>query len=65
MEERMATIDEQPMPYVETLTDRTHGRRIVSHIHHDHLHKVRMARQMMEWTVGFITPNRGVDYVAV
>ncbi len=58
-------MDETQMPWIETLTDRTHGRRIVSHIHHDHLQKVRLARRMVEWTVGFITPHRGVDYVAV
>lgn len=45
-------MDETTMPWIQTTIDITHGRRIVSHIYHDHLFKVRCARAQAEWAAG-------------
>jgi hypothetical protein len=39
-------------PWVETVMGLSHGRRIVSHVYHDHLQRVRCARAQAEWAAG-------------
>lgn len=47
--------DQQPVPWIETLVDRSHGRRIVSHLYHDHWQRVRLARAMAEHAMSYLT----------
>lgn len=59
----MDTTPTDPIPAVETIRDRSHGKPMVSHLYWDQLARVLMARRLNEH-FGFATPSHPVHAAA-